>query len=345
MAKRRRNSALLEQAQAETQLRYGGQARGLKALLDSAKADLVAGVQAEKSAAAGLSAAVKAAGPEIVRAYQTAGLTQANAESDIRSALGAGAEGSTALREAQLAKSRLAASLADSKVEITNRGVDAQQARVYGVQQRQRAYDADRGKVLQEQSDLEDEAGLYAATTFRGLKDAKAKFGLEKRKVRLDINEAQEQRRSNRVDEDLAGRTLDETQRHNQAAEEQDRREEARRRREEAGGKSKFTPSQLQDARAMWDKAKLYAEALVKSDKDEVRKAGEKAWVRNMTGRGIDAVIAQGAIEFVKVGGVKPPTRRRIQRDYGLAPKVRPDWESRKGDRVPPVLEPLIGTG
>jgi hypothetical protein len=313
-----RRGSLLRRAADETTLRYGPEARGLHQLMRELRSDLRVSIKAEEGAAAGIKQAIQHVRPQVHRVYQGAGLSFEQADADLAAA---GAVSNASQREAAAAKRRLAESFADADTELSQRTVDAEAGRAYGVRQAKAEYRSGVGKVRGQQRDLEREAGLYASTTFRDLQDAEAKLNLERQRVNIS-------RGNLRVSRRRAG----ETERHNREQEANARAEERRLRakqrrdaREEASGKNKWTPTQRQDALAQWDKAKVLARTLKAND--DTKKLSPQKWVEGLVRKGIDPILARGAVQFVRTGGVSGPVARRIRRNYPLAPHVKTDLE------------------
>lgn len=302
MARRR----LIQQARDETLLRYGPEVRGLRRLLREARSNLHLGIRAENATAEGVKAATRAARPLVKRSYANAGHTFEQAEQDIQT-LG-GSSSDAAVREAAGARRRMAESLADAESELARRSVDAESGRAYGVRQRRREYQGERGKILQEQGDLEQEMGRYAATTFRGLKSDQAKLNLEKRKVRISLGNLRESRRSHRATEQLA-----QQKEHRIAANQKDKKDKKN---------PRFTPIQQRDARAMWDTAKTRAETYKRAGKLSMDN-WEQVALHISDKFGVKLPLARAAVQVALRGGVLPKTRRRIHHDYGLKPRVK----------------------
>jgi hypothetical protein len=317
MARRKQRDRLVEQARAETQLRYGPEVRGLRALLAEARTDLKFNLRSERGAAAGIQAATRAALPDIRRIYETAGHSAQQADADVATAVAglspaADSARAVAATESGAAKTRLAEAMARTEADLGRRQIEAASGRAYGERAARQQYASQTGKLRGQQRDLEGEMGLFATTTYRDLSDADRKFRQEGRRIRISLGNLRNTQRS--TEADITG--IDPATGEPTAAERNRRRDDARADKEKKH-KPRFTPLQRRDARAAWDKGWNIISADKPKPEDRVD------YLKYLGEKGVPAPIAAGIWQKYRLGGVRRPVRRRLRRDYGLKPKVR----------------------
>lgn len=308
MAKKRRGNRYTRQARLEAKVRFGPEASALRELLREAGSDLQTSLAAEQGAAAGIKAASRAARPEIRRSYEQAGRSHTEADQDVGKALaGLSAQAdpyrAVSARESAGAKRRLAESMAGAEKELSDRTVQAEHGRQFGVRQAISRYSEDVRKVRGRQTALAGESGAFKLATIKDLQDADAKANQAEREFQLSLQKAEDANRNA-----AAGREV--TMRGQDLANE-------RAKAKAKGGKKKFTTVQLRDARDKYRRAFVLAERAKVKEKD-----GNDFVAFLLDKKGIPEAIARAAVQTSIFGGARPGTRRQVERNYGLKPKV-----------------------
>lgn len=332
MARRRHRghgggNRLLRQASLEAAIKYGPEARALAELMSEAKTDLKTGVKAEAGAAEGIKAIAREAMPQLQRVYTDAGHSHDQAQQDVQSALaGLGGASDTlkgvSARESGNAKQRLTEAAARAQEELVGRQVDAEQGRSYAVKNLQSKYQSDTGKIRNQQVALAGDVGNYTSATYSQLQSDQAKADTEQAKLNESVrsHQAQEQLRAD-------SNAISRGQLHRQQ-----RKDKADANKPK---KPKWTAKDVRAAREKWRKAWTLTTSA------GPKRSEGNAFVTFLTSKkGIPEPIARGVVQTHLFGGVRPPQRRKLQRSYGLKPKVIPKAGTR---RTPPVLAPFVG--
>lgn len=194
----------IDQASAETRVRYGPELSALKQLLSSAAGDYSASRSAAAGSAAGIQRAVQQAVPFVGAAYDQAGTLQANASTLLaRDLAGLGATAdpykAAATTETAAALSRIGAGRAAAVGDLGQRYLRAQDTANYMRTKALSDYQSTKGQIGTRLGDLAREEGSFAQGRVAGLTNDAKKLQHEANMLRTRNEFTAGQNRAGRV--------------------------------------------------------------------------------------------------------------------------------------------------
>jgi hypothetical protein len=337
--RRRGPGPILQQVNLDTRVRFGPERRALQELELQARDTRDFEVRSAEGSAEGLIAAIRAATPDVRRAYSEADAALDATNADIELAGEVSPLMQQVLeRESAGADRRVAEAQAGDLSDMASRRVQAREGAVYATNAANAKYATDLEKIQRQKQGLAGDIAAFKLGSIQDAREAAQEMAMERRRLQLAIQGERRQRRETTADltgiDPVTGQmTADERDRQNDNALAREREARMRRGDRGGGGPSAGEKSEHRDIVSGIQEAAAQARQLRKGG-DPWRAIRQVMTLPRSTDNpygGFGHLETRAALELARYGDIRPATLKALKA-RGLLPKRAPrGWREGAG--------------